>query len=314
MTIIAKNNLVHANVKGFHGTFDPASDYNISNFTDAPGSHSKSSTTATFASINGLDFHLAAADTAARNAGADLSADPDLAFSTDIDGETRPKGPFDNICYITFVMERRSMPPAATVTREQILQAAFELVRREGLVALTARRVAAELGCSTQPVYTTYPSMEALRGDVLERAKQTATRYLTPDPSADLPFLSMGLGSLRFAQDEPELFKLSAALLPDVEAGKPPPDFLLAGMRSDPLLARLGQQQLTRIHNLMWFFSQGLATLFLVPGARDPMRTAEEYLRLAGQAVVELELRRSQEPKRSKGSKTKSRKNKRSQT
>jgi AcrR family transcriptional regulator len=206
------------------------------------------------------------------------------------------------------------MPPAATVTREQILETAFDLVRREGMAALTARRVAAALGCSTQPVYSSYPSMDALRADVLQRAGELAQRYLKPDPSAELPFLAMGLGSLRFARDEPELFRLSAGFLPEMTAGKAPPDFLLAGMRSDPLLAPLSDEALTRIHNLMWFFSQGLTTLFLTPGAKNPMRTAEEYLRLAGQAVVEIELRRSGKPRRSKCQKSgKTGKNRRSQ-
>ena len=53
----------------------------------------------------------------------------------------------------------------------------------------------------------------------------------------------------------------------------------------------LSDEQLSRIHGLMWFFSQGLANLFLIDAGddEDPMAIAEEYLMRAGRAVVEFE-------------------------
>jgi hypothetical protein len=41
------------------------------------------------------DYHLAAIDTEAIGSGTDLSADANLPFSTDIDGDTRPAGAWD---------------------------------------------------------------------------------------------------------------------------------------------------------------------------------------------------------------------------
>ena len=43
------------------------------------------------------------------------------------------------------------MPPRPKVTREQIVNGALALVRRGGEAALTAKALAAELACSTQP-------------------------------------------------------------------------------------------------------------------------------------------------------------------
>ncbi len=43
----------------------------------------------TFVDSAGKDFHLASGDTGARDFGRDLSADPNLAFTTDADGQTR---------------------------------------------------------------------------------------------------------------------------------------------------------------------------------------------------------------------------------
>lgn len=185
------------------------------------------------------------------------------------------------------------MPPKITVTREQILDAGLELLRREGAGALTARRVAQELGCSTQPVYRACGSMDELKAGVLERADQVVMSYLTPEDGEAPPFLALGFGSLRLARDEPHLYQAvvrSGAALRDLQQGKPPPDFVLERMKAEPLLEGLSDEQLTRVNALMWFFSQGISTLFFADLDGDPMEAAEEYLLLAGRAVIEFEI------------------------
>lgn len=92
-TVTAKNNIIQNTVDGFNGTFAGTSNYNISDLAaDAPGANSKNSTTVAFVDAVNKDFHLAESDSAARDAGTNLSADANLAFNTDIDGQTRPIG------------------------------------------------------------------------------------------------------------------------------------------------------------------------------------------------------------------------------
>ena len=62
------------------------------------------------------------------------------------------------------------MPPKAKVTRDMIVDAAFDLVRAEGQGALNARAVARRLGCSTQPVLYAFATMEELKAAVYARA------------------------------------------------------------------------------------------------------------------------------------------------
>lgn len=185
------------------------------------------------------------------------------------------------------------MPPKARISETAVLDGAFELVRREGMDVLTARRLAQELGCSTQPVYRAFDSMEELRDAVMERAGEVAMGYLMPTAAGEQGFLQMGLGSLRFAQEEPHLYRLvtlHGGALRDLQQGKAPPEFVLEQMRSQPDLARLSDEQLGRIHALMWFFSQGLSSLFFCEMEGDPMARAQEYLLLAGRAVIGFEL------------------------
>ena len=99
------------------------------------------------------------------------------------------------------------MPPAAKITREMIIRAGLAVVRAEGAEGLNARRVAAELGCSTQPVMYHYRTMEALRQDVYAAADTLHTEALMREGDGDSPMLAIGLNYLRFAREEPRLFR-----------------------------------------------------------------------------------------------------------
>lgn len=92
-TFVVKNNIAQDCNDGFFDvweSFESSSDYNISDLAgDAPGSSSKNSTNVTFVDEANDDFHLSSSDTAAKDAGTDLSADVNLSFSDDMDGDSR---------------------------------------------------------------------------------------------------------------------------------------------------------------------------------------------------------------------------------
>ena len=101
------------------------------------------------------------------------------------------------------------MPPQVSFTRERILQLAFEIVRKEGNEALSARKIAQYLHCSTRPVYTAFQSMKALQEAVVQHAREYALRYFLQDSEkTDSPFIHLGLRYFRFSQEEKELFNL----------------------------------------------------------------------------------------------------------
>ena len=102
----------------------------------------------------------------------------------------------------------------------------------------------------------------------------------------------MGYGNLRFAQEEPHLYRMIAEsdqVVTDLLEGRPPPDFILDQMRQVPGLESMDDEQLHRIHALLWFFSQGIASLFRANIPYDPMPLARHYLDTAGMAVIEWE-------------------------
>ena len=95
------------------------------------------------------------------------------------------------------------MPKKAVTTKEAIVEGAFQLIREQGLEALTARNLAALLGCSTQPVMYQFPNLETLKDLVYQRADAFHTEYLLS--GEDL--LEIGLRYVRFAREEPRLFR-----------------------------------------------------------------------------------------------------------
>jgi hypothetical protein len=85
----AKNNLAQAGVTADYDPRDAGgSSNNLSEDATSPDAALRNKVVS-FVNEAGFDFHLSGSDTAAKDAGADLSADADLAFSTDIDGDTR---------------------------------------------------------------------------------------------------------------------------------------------------------------------------------------------------------------------------------
>lgn len=95
------------------------------------------------------------------------------------------------------------MPPQTKITEDMIVEAAFRLVREEGAQRLNVRTAAQMLGCSTQPIMSRFPQVEALRQAVYRRADDFHTAYIMAD--GDLQ--SIGLRYIRFGAEEKQLFR-----------------------------------------------------------------------------------------------------------
>ena len=95
------------------------------------------------------------------------------------------------------------MPKRPVTTRDEMIEGAFRLIRRKGLSALTARNLAEELGCSTQPIMYQFPNLKELRDLAYERADRFHTDYITKEDD----LLEIGMRYIRFASEEKELFR-----------------------------------------------------------------------------------------------------------
>ena len=96
-----------------------------------------------------------------------------------------------------------------TITKDNILNTAFDMTREEGFAKVSARTLAARAGCSTQPIFRVYKNMEELGDDLFAKAIEYFSAYYDAFPKGnDTPFVNLGLAYIRFAEKEQQLFRL----------------------------------------------------------------------------------------------------------
>lgn len=101
------------------------------------------------------------------------------------------------------------MPPTVRFTRDAVLHAACQLMRREGTEALNARAIAKELGGSTQPIFRLFTNMEDLHRELILYVTRQFQAHAEADMAqSDSPYIQLCTTYLLYGRDEPELFKL----------------------------------------------------------------------------------------------------------
>ncbi len=100
------------------------------------------------------------------------------------------------------------MPPKPKFTKEEIVQAALEIVSQKGVEALTAKELADALGTSARPIFTVFSSMK----DVQEEVRSAAMHRFESFAEQRLPgmplFKQVGMQMVLFGAKEPKLYQL----------------------------------------------------------------------------------------------------------
>lgn len=100
------------------------------------------------------------------------------------------------------------MPPRPKYTKEEIVNAAYELTREKGIDAVVAREVGKRLNTSSSPIFTAFSSMEELKEEVRKQAKQKYQQYMADIFDYSPAFKEFGMRCVEFASEEPNLFRL----------------------------------------------------------------------------------------------------------
>lgn len=172
------------------------------------------------------------------------------------------------------------MPAVRKVSKEQIIDAAVEVLRDDGFSAINARSVARKLGCSTQPIYFSFQSMDELKAALSERAIRMHTRRvrdsLRAHEGSDSRYSSYGMGFVKFAAEEKQLFRW--LYLEGKQLGPYQNDVLLPEVIA-VIVEEFGYTEniARRFHQDMTYFTYGLAIL----ANTDHLRLTEPELREA---------------------------------
>lgn len=153
------------------------------------------------------------------------------------------------------------MPPKKKISRQQISDAALDLVRDRGIGALNARELAARIGCSTQPIFTCFSGMREVREDVMHRAYDCyyAMQREDMEKSEYPPVKASGMAYIRFAKEEKELFRfLFMRDRRKEEDTIEPPDALIAKICETTGMTR---DEALLFHAELWVMVHGIATM-----------------------------------------------------
>lgn len=105
------------------------------------------------------------------------------------------------------------MSATKKITKDMIVDAALEIFRAEGFDAVTSRRVAFKLGCSTQPIYFEYKNMDELKNDIVKKVVGQLNEIFSSvsnegkEEPDEFVYRSFGLSFLKFVQADPFVFR-----------------------------------------------------------------------------------------------------------
>ena len=99
------------------------------------------------------------------------------------------------------------MPPKTRITKDMIINAAVEVAIQNGYENINARAVSEQLHCSTQPVMYHFSTIDALKRAAYAQVDQLHSEYIMTIPPQQDPILGIGLNYIRFAVEEPQLFR-----------------------------------------------------------------------------------------------------------
>ena len=158
------------------------------------------------------------------------------------------------------------MPPKQKFTKEEVVRAALEITRREGITALTARRLGAELDSSSRPIFTVFQNMNEVQNETVLAARELYNLYVSKGLAKPNPFKGVGMAYVQFAKDEPKLFHLlfmtENGVVPELT------DVLsMIDKNSSKILEAVKKEyglddtKAQKVYQHLWIFTHGIATL-----------------------------------------------------
>ncbi|MGL6115535.1 TetR/AcrR family transcriptional regulator [Cetobacterium sp. SF1] len=178
------------------------------------------------------------------------------------------------------------MPKKAIFTKDHIHKKAFELFEKHGLEAITARNLAKALNSSPAPIYSCYASMDELKKELIDEAKDLFMEYVVK-PETESIFLNSGIGLCTFAREEKQLFtsiflreKAYKSLLIEFR------DLMKEEMSKDERFKGLPCDFKDELFLECWFYGHGFATLIATGYFENPTNEFIKEKLMSGAATM----------------------------
>ncbi len=155
------------------------------------------------------------------------------------------------------------MPAKKQITKDMILKAAFKLLKQQGYQAVTIKKLAKELKCSTQPIYLSFTGMDALRHELIALAIEEFKKTMQVENQQNTIHL-YGIEYVQFARKNPNLFyflfmrshafdETKQMLTPIIEQS----------INEFMDLYHISHDEADHLHDHLWMHSHGIASMIV---------------------------------------------------
>lgn len=158
------------------------------------------------------------------------------------------------------------MPPKARFTKEEIIGAGLDILRERDISAVTAREIGKALGSSARPIFTVFENMGEVLDGIEKKAREIYSAYVRQGLREEVAFRGVGQAYIRFAIEEPKLFRLLfmrkmsadigvSKILPEIDENYP------VILDSITKLYPVSEEDAVMLYRHLWIYSHGIATL-----------------------------------------------------
>ncbi len=157
------------------------------------------------------------------------------------------------------------MPTQIKISKEMILDAAFDIVRLQGMEKLSNRELANKLKCSIRPIYYQFENVKDLQKELYKKIEKYFYKFLLDNMVDGIPqYKQIGINYIKFAKKEKKLFQT----LFMNETGQTPNAFVSKAGDDYKKIAEfvkistnLNDGDIKDFHTKMWIFCHGIASL-----------------------------------------------------
>ena len=185
------------------------------------------------------------------------------------------------------------MPTKIRISKDMILDAAFEIVRKDGIEKLSNRELANKLKCSIRPIYYQFENVEEMQKELYIKIEQYFYKFLLDNMVEGIPkYKQIGINYIKFAKKEKKLFQTlfmsEMELTPDAFVSKAGDDYKEIE-KLVKISTNLKEKDIKDFHTKMWIFSHGIATLVASGTVKLTESQVQELLSYEFQALMLLE-------------------------
>lgn len=184
------------------------------------------------------------------------------------------------------------MPSSPKIKKEDMLQAALELIAQDGYEALNIKAVAKKLKCSTAPISWQFGGMDGLREELIPFAEQyVENTYYRLNENEFVTFEQRGKGTIDLALENPNLFRFlymgerSQLLSIGFELQTDNPDEINIYQKMADLLG-ITSKQVMDFAMTMMVYTQGIGTLIASGIVKDTKENMYHMLHNTGMTYL----------------------------